>query len=111
MYIDTFFPDGVYHALLPRQTYASCWGGLGQGECRGSSNCISSFPLETSILLQNVPKANPPQAKDSSTQINALTTKVTSAVSNAAAQSPKEQVTVETPITKPAMEGLTSPDR
>ncbi|KAB8199797.1 hypothetical protein BDV34DRAFT_232727 [Aspergillus parasiticus] len=39
MYIDTFFPDGVYHALLPRQTYASCWGGVGQGECRGSSNC------------------------------------------------------------------------
>ncbi|KAK6822157.1 hypothetical protein RU639_006824 [Aspergillus parasiticus] len=50
-------------------------------------------------------------AKDSSIQINALITKVTSAVSNVAAQSPKEQVTVETPITKPAMEGLTSPDR
>ncbi|KAE8400643.1 hypothetical protein BDV37DRAFT_257058 [Aspergillus pseudonomiae] len=39
MYIDTLFPDGLYHPLLPRATYASCWGGLGQGECRGQSDC------------------------------------------------------------------------
>ena len=34
-----------------------------------------------------------------------------SAVSNVTAQSPKERVTVETPITKPATGGLTSPDQ
>ncbi|KNG87970.1 hypothetical protein ANOM_004544 [Aspergillus nomiae NRRL 13137] len=44
MYIDTLFPDGLYHPLLPRATYASCWGGIGQGECRGQSDCIASLP-------------------------------------------------------------------